>query len=131
MERAEKGTHMKGRLVHHCIHVMDLEASLEFYEKALGLTESHRMGPEDGSWVNVYVANELAPFEIEFTWNRGRTEPYENAGKDVHFALRVPDIDAAYALHSEMGCVLRRNDALGIYSITDPDGQLIEILPER
>ena len=28
---------MKGRLVHHCIHVMDLEASLEFYEKALGL----------------------------------------------------------------------------------------------
>ena len=41
------------------------------------------------------------------------------------------DIDAAYALHSEMGCVLRRNEALGIYFITDPDGQLIEITPER
>ena len=41
---------MKAKMVHVCIHVLDLEKSLEFYEKALGLTVQHRMGPEDGSW---------------------------------------------------------------------------------
>jgi lactoylglutathione lyase len=121
---------MKAKLVHHCIHVVDLDESLDFYEQALGLTETRRMGPEDGSWVNVYVSNDCAPFEVEFTWNREQTAPYENAGKDVHLAVSVPDIDAAYELHSQMGCVLRRNEELGIYFITDPDGQLIEVVPE-
>ena len=122
---------MQGTFIHWCIHVLDLEKSLEFYEKALGYTVHHTMGPEDGSWSNTYLVNDQTPFQIELTWNRGRTEPYENAGKDVHIACRVPDLDAAYALHEEMGCILRRNEALGIYFITDPDGQLIELLPER
>ena len=108
----------------------DLDESLDFYEQALGLTETRRFGPSDGSWVNVYVSNDRAPFEVEFTWNRDHDEPYENAGKDVHLAVSVPDIEAAYELHSQMGCVLRRNEDLGIYFISDPDSQLIEIVPE-
>ena len=62
---------MQGRFIHWCVHVLDLEKSLEFYEKALGLTVHHTMGPEDGSWSNTYLANDKTPFEIELTWNRG------------------------------------------------------------
>lgn len=40
---------MKAKMIHECIHVLDLEASLAFYERALGLEVQNRMGPEDGS----------------------------------------------------------------------------------
>ena len=66
---------MKAKMVHECIHVLDLEKSLEFYEKALGLTVQHRMGPEDGSWENVFIGNDQSAFQRELTWNRGRPEP--------------------------------------------------------
>lgn len=68
---------MKAKMVHECIHVLDLEKSLEFYEKALGLVEQSSMGPEDGSWKNVYIGNGETDFQMELTWNNGRTEPYK------------------------------------------------------
>ena len=49
---------------------------------------------------------------------------------DVHIAFRVPDMEEAHKLHEEMGCIVRENPAMGLYFITDPDGQWIEILPE-
>ncbi|MBQ9157357.1 MAG: VOC family protein [Eubacterium sp.] len=121
---------MKARYIHHCIHVMDKEKTIAFYEKALGLKVKREKGPADGSWVNVFMGNDESPSELEFTWNRGFDGQYENAGKDVHIAFRVPDIDAAHKLHEEMGCIVRENPKMGLYFITDPDGQWIEILPE-
>jgi lactoylglutathione lyase len=122
---------MQARFIHHCIHVMDKEASIAFYEKALGLKVLRESGPDDGSWTNTFIGNETTAFELELTWNRGFDGEYENAGKDVHIAFRVPDFDEAYRLHSEMGCIARENKAMGLYFITDPDGQWIEILPEE
>ena len=40
---------MKAKMIHRCIHVLDLDASLAFYERALGLAVQRRMGPDDGS----------------------------------------------------------------------------------
>lgn len=119
---------IQARLVHRCTHVLDLDASLAFYRDALGLAEVRRFGPSDGSWVNVYLANELAPFELELTWNRGRTEPYDNGGGDTHLAVTVPDMQAAHELHRRMGCIVHENTAMGLYFIADPDGSWIEIL---
>ncbi len=85
-------------------------------------------GAEDGSWSNTYLVNDQTPFQIELTWNRGRTEPYENGGKDTHIAFTVPDFDAAHKLHEEMGCIVRENPRMGLYFIEDPDGSWIEIL---
>lgn len=121
---------MQARAVHRCIHVLDLGKSLEFYEKALGLKPVRRMGPEDHSWENVFIANDAAGFQIELTWNDGRTEPYYNGGRDTHLCFTVPDIDAARALHEEMGCVCFVNERMGLYFIEDPDGCWIEIVPE-
>ena len=79
---------MKAKMIHRCIHVLDLDASLAFYERALGLAVQRRMGPDDGSWENVFLGNEKTDFQVELTWNRGRTEPYDNGGRDTHLASR-------------------------------------------
>ena len=122
---------MKAKMIHRCIHVLDLDASLAFYERALGLTVQRRMGPEDGSWENVFVGNGETDFQVELTWNRGRTEPYDNGGRDSHLAFTVDDYEAARTLHEEMGCICHVNEAMGLYFIEDPDGCWLEILPNK
>ena len=122
---------MDGKAIHRCLHVLDLEKSIAFYEKALGMTEIRRMGPEDGSWTNVFMGSDASGFQLELTWNRGRTEPYDNGGKDTHIAFVVDDFDAFHKLHEKMGCIIRENPQMGLYFITDPDGQWIEIIPAK
>ena len=122
---------MQAQMGHECIHVLDLEKSLAFYERALGLEVQRRMGPDDGSGENVFIGNDAAPFQLELTWNAGRTEPYDNGGRDTHLAFEVDDLDAARALHEEMGCVCFETERMGIYVIEDPDGCWLEILPSR
>ena len=122
---------MTARFIHRCTHVLDKEKTREFYERALGFHVVREVGPEDGSWTNTFMANDDSPFEVELTWNRGRVEPYENGGKDMHIAFEVDDYDAYHALHEEMGCIIRENPAMGIYFITDPDGYWIEVIPPR
>ena len=69
------------------------------YEKALGMTEIRRMGPEDGSCNQRVHGQRRLGLPIELTWNRGRTEPYDNGGRDSHLAFTVDDYEAARALH--------------------------------
>lgn len=120
---------MEARAVHRCIHILDKEKSVAFYQQALGMRIVRRMGPEDGSWENIFMANDSTGFQIELTWNNGRTEPYVNGGRDTHLAFAVDDMEAARALHEEMGCVCFVNERLGIYFIEDPDGCWLEIVP--
>ena len=122
---------MDGKAIHRCLHVLDLEKSIAFYEKALGMTEIRRMGPEDGSWTNVFMGSDASGFQLELTWNRGRTEPYDNGGRDSHLAFTVNDYEAARALHEEMGCICHVNEVMGLYFIEDPDGCWLEILPNK
>lgn len=120
---------MKAKFVHRCTHVLDKEKTIAFYEQALGMRVVREMGPEDGSWSNTYMANDEAPFEIELTWNRGRVEPYDNGGRDVHIAFEVDDYEAAHALHEKMGCIVFENPRMNLYFIADPEGQWIEVYP--
>lgn len=122
---------MKAKMVHECIHVLDLDKSLAFYEKALGLKVIDRMGPDDGSWENVFIGNDESDFQMELTWNRGRTEPYNNGGRDTHLAFEVDDIEAFRTVHEEMDCICFVNEKMGLYFIEDPDGCWLEIVPAR
>ena len=45
--------------------------------------------------------------------------------------MRTDDMEAAHALHVEMGCICFENPDMGIYFINDPDGYWIEICPAR
>ena len=122
---------MRFRMVHENYNVVDLEKSLAFYEKALGLKEVRRKTPEDGSFIIVYIANEYADFELELTWLRDHPQKYDIGEEEFHLAFKADDFEAAHKLHEEMGCICFENHSMGIYFIQDPDGYWLEIVPER
>lgn len=122
---------MQFKMIHENYNVFDLEKSMEFYEKALGLTERRRHTAEDGSFIIVYLGNDTTDFELELTWNRDREKPYDLGECEFHLAFRVDDFEKAHALHQEMGCICFENEKMGIYFILDPNGYWLEIVPER
>lgn len=122
---------MKFKMIHENYNVANLEKSIEFYNKALGLKEVRRKNAGDGSFIIVYMANENSDFELELTWLRDMDRPYDLGDCEFHLAFRTDDFDGAYKLHKEMGCICYENPDMGIYFISDPDGYWLEIVPER
>ena len=114
---------------HYNFNVLDLERSIHFYGKALGLQEARRKTAEDGSFILVYLTDGQTGFSLEFTWLRDRKEPYELGESEFHLCMRVAgDYDEIRRYHKEMGCVCFENTDMGLYFIEDPDGYWIEIL---
>ena len=122
---------MKFTMIHENYNVADLQRSLAFYEKALGLTEKRRKTAPDGSFIIVYVGNEESDFELELTWLKDHPQNYNLGECEFHLAFRTDDFEAAHKKHEEMGCICFENTAMGIYFITDPDGYWLEIVPVR
>ena len=123
---------IKARFDHFNINVLDLQRSIAFYEKALGLKEHHRKEASDGSFILVYLADDQGNFLLELTWLRDRQDAYELGDNESHLCFRVAgDYDAVRAYHKEMGCVCFENEAMGLYFINDPDDYLIEVLPMK
>ena len=116
---------------HFNFNVLDLDKSLDFYKKALGLEPVRVKDAEDGSFRLVYLGDGLTEFQLELTWLRDRTEPYDLGDNEIHLAFVVEDFDAAHALHEKMGCICYENPGMGIYFISDPDGYWLEIVPKR
>ena len=119
---------MQCRFVHQNFNVLDLDKSLAFYQTNLGLREVRRHKAADGSFELVYLGDGASGFELELTWLRDRAEPYNLGDNEIHLAVRVPDIEAARALHRAQGVICFENAAMGIYFIEDPDGYWIEIV---
>ena len=122
---------MKLTMIHENYNVADLQRSLAFYEKALGLTEKRRKTAPDGSFIIVYVGNEESDFELELTWLKDHPQNYNLGECEFHLAFRTDDFEAAHKKHEEMGCICFENHAMGIYFIQDPDGYWLEIVPTR
>ena len=123
---------MQFKFVHNNFNVLDLEKSLAFYEKALGLKEIRRKEAEDGSFILVYLGDGGASsHQLELTWLRDWDRPYNLGDNEFHLAFKVDDYDAAHAHHKEMGCICYENPSMGIYFIEDPDGYWLEIVPVR
>ena len=122
---------MKFKMIHNNLNVFDLQKSLAFYEKALGLKEVRRKEAGDGSFTIVYLANEQAPHQLVLTWLREKDTPYDLGDNEIHLAFETDDYEAAHKLHQEMGCICFENEAMGIYFIEDPDGYWLEVLPQK
>ena len=97
---------MNFKFIHNNFNVLDLEKSLAFYEKALGLKEVKRMNAEDGSFILVYLGDGQTPHQLELTWLRDRKDPYNLGENEFHLAFGVDDYEAAHAKHKEMGCIV-------------------------
>lgn len=130
-EPREEGETMRFKMIHENYNVADLEKSLAFYGKALGLAEKRRKAAADGSFVIVYVGNDASDFELELTWLRDHPGRYDIGEAEFHLAFRVDDFEAARRLHEEMDCVVYENQNMDIYFIEDPDGYWLEIVPTR
>ena len=120
---------MKFTFAHNNFNVLDLEKSVAFYKEALGLEEVRRMERPD--FTLVFLGDGTTPHQLELTWLKDRTEPYELGDNESHLAFRVDDYDAAHALHKQMDCICYENKAMGIYFINDPDDYWIEIIPAK
>ena len=122
---------MNFRMIHQNFNVLDLEKSLAFYDEALGLKVIREKEAGDGSFKLVFLGDGATAHQLELTWLRDRTEPYNLGENEFHLAFVTDDFDAAHAKHEAMGCICYENTKMGIYFITDPDGYWIEIIPKR
>ncbi len=124
---------IKSRFDHFNINVTDLERSIAFYDKALGLKEIGRQQAADGSFTLVFLGDGVSPFHLELTWLRDHAAtPYELGENESHLCLRVAgDYDAIREYHRSMGCVCFENHDMGLYFINDPDDYWIEVLPMK
>ena len=122
---------MNFTFAHNNLNVYDLDASLQFYKEALGLTVTRTKEASDGSFKLVYLGDAVTPHKLELTWLRDMDRPYNLGDNEIHLAFETDDFDAAYAKHKEMGCICFENPAMGIYFISDPDGYWLEIVPAR
>ena len=116
-------------MYHENYNVSDLNKSIAFYEKALGLHETRRINGK--GFIIVYMGNEESTFELELTWLEEHPQAYDLGECEFHLACRTDDYEAAHKLHEEMGCICFENPAMGIYFITDPDGYWLEIVPAK
>ncbi|MEG0277598.1 MAG: VOC family protein [Coprobacillus sp.] len=122
---------MKFTFCHNNFNVLNLEKSLEFYKKALGLEEVRRHEAEDKSFILSYLGDGVNKHTLELTWLRDWDRPYNLGDNEFHLALRVDDFEKSYELHKEMNCICYENKEMGIYFIADPDNYWIEILPAK
>lgn len=120
---------MNFKFDHNNLNVRDLNKSLDFYEKALGLTVSKTKNAEDGSFILKYLGDGTSPHLLELTWLRDWDRPYELGDNEFHLAFTVDNYEEALKLHKEMNCVCFENKEMGIYFIEDPDGYWLEIVP--
>jgi lactoylglutathione lyase len=120
-------------LVHTCVRVRDIDASLSFYQ-ALGLEERGRLNFD--SAYNVYMGLPGDEDRLELTVNIGREEPYDLGDGYNHFAVTVEDIAAALADLAEIGVEPEkppyrpgeREDLPRIAFVADPDGYRVELI---
>lgn len=121
---------VKGRFDHFNINVTNLEKSIEFYNKALGLKVVRRKESSNGSFILVYLGDGgVTPFSLELTWLKDHPQAYELGENESHLCIRVEgDYDQIREYHREMGCIAYENHDMGLYFINDPDDYWIEIL---
>ncbi|MDR1706433.1 VOC family protein [Dysgonomonas sp.] len=121
---------IKGRFDHFNINVTDLNKSIAFYEKALGLKEVRRKESSTGAFILVYLGDGETPFSLELTWLKDHPQAYELGENESHLCIRVDgDYDKTREFHREMGCICYENHDMGLYFINDPDDYWIEVLP--
>jgi lactoylglutathione lyase len=122
------------KAIHTMIRVLKEPRSLAFYKKAFGLGIADRLDfPE---FTLVYLSNAEAPYELELTINKDRTEPYNLGDGYGHVAFVVEDLDAEHRRLEAEGLKPRKivefnKDGKLIarfFFVEDPDGYKIEVL---
>lgn len=126
----------KFRFLHTMIRVKDVERSIDFYTRLLGMHVLRNMDFEGGRFTNVFVGygDEDSEAVVELTHNWDQEEPYTHGSGFGHLAVGVPDIYATCeALQAEGVNIPRppgpmKHGTTVIAFIEDPDGYKIELI---
>ena len=114
---------------HFNFNVLDLDRSLEFYDKALGLKPVRENCGDN--FTLVYLGDGKTDFQLELTYLHDRKEPYELGELVYHLAMSIYDIEVYVIIHEELDFIVFVNERMVIYFIEDPDGYWIEIIPAK
>ena len=123
------------RLLHTMIRVGDLERSITFYTRQMGMTLLRRQDYPEGRFTLAFVGygGEADHTVIELTHNWD-TESYDLGTGFGHLALGVVDIYATCAQLAEAGAKITRapgpmkHGSTVIAFVEDPDGYKIELI---
>ena len=127
---------MSTKMLHTCVRVMNLEASLKFYQEGLGLIETNRKEFPEYEFSLIYLSTEVGGYEIELTYNYNPEKPYDLGNGFSHIALGVDDLEASHAHHMALGYEVTDFKGLpgtqpSYYFVTDPDGYKVEIIRNK
>jgi lactoylglutathione lyase len=111
------------------VRVTNLDESLQFYCKALGLREVRRTENEKGRFTLVFLAapdDEQAQIELTYNWD---PEDYRIGRAFGHLAYQVDDIYATCERLQQHGIVINRPPRDGRMAfVRSPDKISIELL---
>jgi len=124
------------RLLHTMIRVKDLEKSLDFYTRLLGMKVLRKKDYPGGEFTLAFVGygDESDSTVIELTHNWGQEEPYDLGNGFGHLAIGVPDIYGTCKQLEKEGVKIPRppgpmkHGSTVIAFIEDPDGYKIELI---
>jgi catechol 2,3-dioxygenase-like lactoylglutathione lyase family enzyme len=125
---------MKAKFIYTGIRVKDLEKSIEFYTKVLGMkvTVRAKIDAAKGEVVNLESEAGGHPLELNFYDKKSRFATRFVAGEGLdHLAFQVDDLDAALAEARGLGypAVLEMKTAKARWAyIVDPNGIYIELV---
>lgn len=126
------------RLLHTMIRVLDLEKSLNFYSRHLGMKKMRRTDYPSGNFTLAFVGygDESRDAVVELTHNWDQIEPYEIGSGFGHLAIAVPDIYGVCDKMRSEGVIISRepgpmkHGGSVIAFIEDPDGYKIELVEQ-
>lgn len=126
---------IKFRLDHTMIRVRDLEKSLDFYTRILGMEVLRNTDYPGGRFTNVFVGfgPENVTTTLELTHNWDQEEPYEVGRAYGHIAFNVENVVAAMEYLESEGVTIRspakamNHGTRMLGFVEDPDGYVIEL----
>lgn len=120
------------KFLHTMVRVLDLEKSLDFYVRGLGLIEIKRKDYEQGRFTLVYLATARGEPEIELTYNWDQKEAYPVGRSFGHVAFEVEDIYATCSHLQKMGIQILRPPRDGHMAfVRSPDQVSVELLQKN
>ena len=129
----------KYRLLHTMIRVRDLEKSIEFYTRLLGMKLQRRNDYPEGKFTLAFVGygDEVDHSVVELTHNWDQQEDYQIGTGFGHLAIGVPDIHATCDELAAQGVAIPRppgpmkHGTTSIAFVLDPDGYKIELVEKK
>lgn len=124
------------RLLHTMLRVKDLDRSVEFYTKLLGMKELRRREVPDGKYTLAFVGygDEADNSVVELTYNWDQKDGYELGTGFGHLAVGLPDVYKACEDLKRAGAKITREagpvkfGTTVIAFVEDPDGYKVELV---